>query len=151
VRAGLVAACLVGLAGCLDSLEPDVGPPARALCSDADSDPSVAVRYQADLVDGIFNRAVLHCDKCHTPGGATPIGLLVSGLDLSTYDSLRAGGVQSGGDIVIPGQPCRSLLYQKVQAGPPFGARMPLDGPPYLRGDELRLVADWIAEGAHND
>ena len=78
-----------------------------------------------------------HCPKCHTPGGATPQGLSVGGLDLESFETLRAGGVRSGAEIVVPGQPCTSVLLQKVGAGPPFGARMPLDGPPYLDEEDL--------------
>lgn len=145
MRAALLA---LALAGCLDSAPPDVGPPLRPACDDADRDPAVVVSYR-DVVDGVFRDPAYDCVKCHTEGGATPLGLLVGGLDLGSYDGLRRGGNQSGGDVVIPGAPCRSALYRKVLGGPPFGARMPLDGPPYLGDEELDLIHDWIAEGAH--
>ena len=148
-RAALLA--LLAVAGCLDSIEPDVGPPLRAACVDQDSDPSTPVHYRADILLAIFRRDEVRCGKCHTATGESPLGLLVGGLDLASYAGLRAGGAQSGTDIVVPGQPCRSVLYQKLQAGPPFGARMPLDGPPYLTDADLRRVADWIAEGALDD
>ena len=32
-----------------------------------------------------------------------------------------------------------------------FGARMPLDGPPYLSLTDLQLISDWIVEGAHDN
>jgi len=50
--------------------------------------------------------------------------------------------------IVVPGQPCASILYLKVDEAPPFGARMPLDGPPFWTEDEIQRLHDWIAEGA---
>lgn len=151
IRAIAAAAAGLALTGCLDSFTPEVGPPARAPCADVDSDPSTPVHFRADLYEGLFEADDAHCVKCHTAGGDSPLGLLVGGLDLGSYQGLRAGGAQSGADVVIAGQPCRSVLYQKLQAGPPFGARMPLDGPPYLDDARLQLVADWIAEGAHDD
>lgn len=141
----------LGLAGCVDGLTPDVGPPLRELCADVDSDPSTAISYQHDVVMGIFSRPDVHCIKCHTAGGDSPIGLLVGGLDLGSYDGLRHGGAQSGADVVIPGQPCESMLYRKVENGPPFGARMPLDGPPFLSEDDVQVIVDWIAEGARDN
>jgi hypothetical protein len=146
---GWLAAAL--LAGCLDELTPDVGPPLRSVCADTDSDPSTPVSYQRDLVEGIFARPELLCIKCHTAGGDLPIGLLVGGLDLGSYDGLRHGGAQAGADVVIPGQPCESALYRKVVEGPPFGARMPLDGPPFLTTADVQLIIDWIAEGARDN
>ena len=88
---------------------------------------------------------------CHMPNIANPIGIEQSGLDLSTYEKLIQGGNNSGSDIVVPGDACSSLLWQKVSAGPPFGARMPFDGPPFLTEDQLRLLADWIIEGANDN
>ncbi len=138
-------ALLLLLAGCLDAVAPDVGPPLRPICDNVDSDPASTVSFETDLRAGLFE---VHCTRCHTPGGDTPIGLDVGGLDLTSYETLRRGGVQSGEDIARPGDPCGSLLLQKVGAAAPFGARMPLDGPPYLGAREQRLIADWIAEGA---
>ena len=70
---------------------------------------------------------------------------------MATYPTLRTGGGNSGESIVVPGHPCSSVLVQKVSAAPPFGARMPLSGPPYLADDEIRVLHDWISEGAHDN
>jgi hypothetical protein len=43
------------------------------------------------------------------------------------------------------------MLIQKLGAGPPFGSRMPLNGPPFWNSDELKLLHDWIAEGASDN
>jgi hypothetical protein len=150
--AATLAALLATLAaGCIDALDPDVGPPLREVCLDVDSDPATPVSYRRDIVDGIFARADIDCIHCHTAAGDAPIGLLVGGLDLGSYAALRQGGAQAGADIVIPGQPCASALYRKVEAGPPFGARMPLDGPPFLSDADVQVIADWIAEGGRDD
>ncbi len=151
--ARFAAAVAVALAasGCVDALDPDVGPPLRAACADVDSDPATAVSYQRDVVDGIFARDGMLCVHCHTADGDTPLGLLVGGLDLGSYDGLRHGGAQAGADAVIPGHPCASALYRKVVDGPPFGGRMPLDGPPYLAAADVQLIVDWIVEGARDN
>lgn len=143
MRPGLRTLLLLA-GGCVD---PEVGAPIHPTCNGADSDPSHATSF-ADIQNRIF-AGPHHCVRCHTPSGATPIGLSIGGLDLSSAETLRHGGVQSGADIVIPGDSCSSLLVQKLGLAPPFGARMPLDGPPYLTPTELQLVIDWIAEGAH--
>lgn len=139
-------ACLVLLAGC--QLEPAVGSPLREACQDADHDPSHDVSYSADI-DPLIRE--YKCRGCHTANGPTPIGLEVSGLDLSSYATLRAGGARSMAMIVVPGQPCESVLLQKVGEGPPYGARMPLDGPTYLEDEDLASISDWIFEGARDN
>ncbi len=149
MRRVLAALAVALAAGCLQRLDPDIGPLAHAPCANDDSDPSTRVSFAADVHDGLFKTS--HCLGCHTPTGKTPIGLEVGGLDLSTYDTLIAGGRQSGAQIVVPGQPCESVLVQKLGEAPPFGARMPLAGPPFLTDDQLQVVADWIAEGADDD
>jgi hypothetical protein len=85
-----------------------------------------------------------------SPGGCMPchLGRVTSGLDLSTYDSMRAGGTNSGTNIIIPMKPCESILPQKLSPTPPFGSRMPFNGPPYFSASQLQVVRDWIAEGA---
>jgi hypothetical protein len=133
---------------CVQPLEPDVGPPLRAPCQNAAHGPSRVVRFSTDIAAIVDE---YHCKDCHTPTGATPIGVDVAGFDISSYATLRAGGVRSGMQIVVPGQPCQSVLLQKVSAGPPFGARMPLANAPYLGDDDLQAISDWIFAGANDD
>ncbi|MEO8706133.1 MAG: hypothetical protein ABI867_39250 [Kofleriaceae bacterium] len=141
----------VTLAGCLGPLEPEVGPPLRPTCTADDSDPDVAIAFETEIRRGIFDREDVHCTRCHTATGDTPIGLDIGGLDLATYDSLVRGGVASGSDIVRAQDPCGSILVQKVGDAPPFGGRMPLDGPPNLTATDLQILSDWIAEGARDN
>jgi hypothetical protein len=141
-------ALLVVAVGCLpDPFSPDVGEPLAQFCEIADSDPDTTVSWSADLVPLL--RA--ECFFCHSPEGRSPIGIEVGRLDLSTYAGLRAGGAISGGDIVHPGDPCSSVLVEKLEEYPSFGARMPLNGPPFLSDAEIQLIRDWIAEGARED
>jgi hypothetical protein len=144
-RAVLVAAGLTIVAAC--SLTPDVGPLLAGVCDNADTRPATPVSFRADILP-LINRSMGGCG-CHLQsagGGGT--GIQLSGLNLSSFATLREGGLTSGDHIVIAGSPCTSILYQKLSDAPPFGSRMPLNGPPFFNADELQLVHDWIAEGA---
>jgi mono/diheme cytochrome c family protein len=135
------------LTGCLETFAPDVGPlaqPPSMQCA-GDSDPAVAVSYQTDVVN-IFDRG--GCQDCHTDNG---LGIRQSGLDLESYSTLRTGGGRSGASVIVDGDPCASVLVQKIETSPPFGRRMPYDGPPYLSAADIQLVRDWIEEGAHDN
>jgi mono/diheme cytochrome c family protein len=83
------------------------------------------------------------CAKCHTDNGLmgpAPEGYRLTSYEftLSSADRLR----------VVPGKPNASELIRRIrgQARP----RMPFDGPPYLTNDEIRLIEDWIAQGARD-
>jgi hypothetical protein len=153
-RAALAVALLLAAApaGCvLDELAPDVGPPLAGACDDTDSDPDTDVSFGRDLRP-LFNRARPEAGcSCHSPAGGNPSGIELGGLDLGSYRTLRQGGRSSRAQIVVPGDPCASILLQKISDTPPFGARMPLNGPPFLSPDEIQLVHDWIAEGARDN
>ena len=135
---------LSGMIACLDPFEPDVGPPVHAACSNEDIDLDNPVSFADDIASGMVDS---RCANCHSPSGDNPIGFDATGLDLSTYAGLRSGGVTSGTDIVIPGSPCPSTLVEKTGEAPPFGARMPLGGPPFLTLQQREQIHDWIVEG----
>jgi hypothetical protein len=141
--AGLACAAAVG---CGD-LVPDVGPLLAGVCNDADTNAAATVSF-ASQIRPVLSRPMAGCN-CHMPTAAGPgPATVITGLDLSSMSSLRAGGNSSGSRIVIEMAPCASILYQKIDEAPPFGSRMPLGGPPFLSDDEIRLIHDWIAEGA---
>lgn len=87
---------------------------------------------------------VKRCVKCHTDQGLR--GGPPEGLRLKTRDMVLAGGERM---VVIPGNAGASELVRRIrgQSRP----RMPLDGPPFLDDDEIRLIADWIAQGVLDD
>lgn len=136
---------------CLGAFEPEVGELRAGVCTPEDSDPRYDVSFSEDVFP-LFDRMSPEpgCG-CHMPDSRRPIGIELSGLDLGSFQSLMRGGTTSGPDIVVPGDPCASILVQKLSSAPPFGARMPSSGPPYLTPAERTLIADWIAEGAHDD
>ncbi|TMQ02218.1 MAG: hypothetical protein E6J90_24450 [Deltaproteobacteria bacterium] len=135
---------LAGLAAC--AIAPDVGPRLTGGCDDAAIRPGT-VSFRA-AIRPLISRMMGGCG-CHLPSaGGAGTGTQISGLDLSSFDALREGGLISGEQVVVAGSPCTSILYLKLSLSPPFGSRMPLNGPPYFTDDELRLVHDWIAQGA---
>ncbi len=148
----LLCGVLLGQTSCIEEIEPDVGPLQAPPCVNDDSDPDEDVSFRDHIIAEIMSTEfALGCLQCHAPDAPTPVGFEVSGLDLSTYAAAVRGGANSDGIAIIPGQPCQSVGYQKVSAGPPFGARMPIGGPPYLSERQLQLFHDWIAEGAKNN
>lgn len=131
----------IAATGCIDTIAPDVGPlqtTGEQTCN-TDSDPATTVTY-ADVQELFDDR----CTRCHRPGGE---GVQESGLDLTSYDALVAGGTRSVDTIVITGEPCASVIYQKVTEAPPFGSRMPR-GDRALSDADQQLLHDWISEGA---
>lgn len=145
VAAGLLSGCL------LDPLAPEVGEPLATDCDNADSDPDTPVQFSTDIVQRIFARDQLGCLYCHAPDAEIPIGFQQSQFDVSSYETMRHGGLISRTGIIVPGRPCDSILLQKVSEVPPYGQRMPFNGPPYLVPEEIQLIHDWIAEGAENN
>lgn len=140
---------LVGLGflsslGC-GGLDPEVGALREARCVDEDSDPTQDVSFARDILPII--EAEVGC-RCHLPEASDPIGFIATGLNLSTREALLSGGIRSGADIVTVGSACDSILYQKTGSSPPFGSRMPFDGPPLLGEEARQRIADWIIEGA---
>jgi hypothetical protein len=142
---------LVLCTGCVD-YAPEVGPlnptndGGTAIapgCENTDSEPNVRVSFARDVRPLMFR----------SPGGCAPchLGRSVSGLDLGSYATMRRGGLISGAKLVIDGEPCSSVLLDKVGRTPAFGSRMPLGGPPYYTPEEAQLIHDWIAEGAANN
>jgi hypothetical protein len=148
------------LTGCEVIYEPEVGPlqaappdagsagdgdggitPSTGLCGD--SDPNTTVSF-SQHVRPLLNRSPGGCTGCH---GANA----TSGFSIGSYEALRRGGQASGTRIVLPGKPCDSILVQKLGVAPPFGARMPYNGPPFYTSTELTLFRDWVAEGALNN
>jgi hypothetical protein len=85
---------------------------------------------------------------CHAGSGAST-GLALGSV---TYnDVINATGTNTGGKVVVPGDASSSTLYTKTTDTPPFGGRMPGDGPPYLPIEDQNKIRDWINQGALNN
>ena len=144
--------CLLSVlsTGCVAELEPDVGGVRAGLCQPRDSDPETEVSFSNDIMP-LMDRERAGC-RCHiTREQGRAFAIDASGLELTTHATTVRGGDIGGDSNVIPGDPCNSILLQKVSAAPPFGARMPPSGPPFWSPDERTLLSDWIAEGAYDN
>jgi mono/diheme cytochrome c family protein len=83
------------------------------------------------------------CVKCHGPNSIikrVPEGYRLDTLQQTLDASDRAR--------VVPGNPSASELVRRIRGE--SRPRMPFDGPPYLRDDEIRLIEQWIAQGARD-
>jgi mono/diheme cytochrome c family protein len=89
-------------------------------------------------VEPIFLKGCIKCHSDNSKLGAPPEGLRL--------DSLSA--VLQGGDrlVVLPGNPEMSELWRRITGL--SDPRMPFDGPPWLPEEDIRLIHDWIAQGA---
>ena len=136
---------------CIAELEPDVGDLRAGACQNEDSDPNTFVQFGHDILPLFQRPGSSGGCTCHQPSNRSTPGIEQSGLSLLNYATLRRGGNTSHANIVIPGDPCRSVILQKVSSAPPTGARMPPGGPPFMTPAEIGLLHDWIAEGAHDN
>jgi len=89
------------------------------------------VSYAEDILP-IFQRS---CIVCHGGERGTE-----EGLNLSTYQDLLHGS--DNGVVIIPGDAANSLLIEMVTS-----KKMPKRGPKLL-GFQIKLIADWINQGA---
>ena len=102
--------------------------------------PPAAASYKKDIVP-IFKA---YCLPCHTEDQMNASELYFEG-----YDQLMKGGKH--GTPVIAGNPDSSLLIRKLSPQPPFGDPMPLKAKRPFPEDTLKILRQWITEGAKNN
>jgi hypothetical protein len=96
------------------------------------------------------------CNFCHSMNASNVSnGKLSMGMDKDAAYAALVGkssvsAMCEGAELVVPGQPEMSLLYQKVSGTPPCGSRMPL-GAGALPDNQVEMIRSWIAAGAKND
>ncbi|HEX6362875.1 MAG TPA: c-type cytochrome domain-containing protein [Albitalea sp.] len=83
------------------------------------------------------------CAKCH--GANSIMGRAPEGYRL---DNFRATLDASDRARVVPGNPEASELVRRIRGT--SSPRMPFDGPPYLDAGQIRLIEQWIAQGARD-
>ena len=110
-----------------------------------DSNLTAEVSFSRDIQPRIHRTTPDGC-MSHTLMPTQPTVL----FDVSTYSSLRKGGVHSGANIIADCRPCDSILVQKLSDRPPFGAQMPMTTTHWSDVD-MTLLRDWIAEGARDN
>ena len=89
-------------------------------------------------VEPIFMK---RCVKCHKDNGK--MGAPPEGLRLDSYANIVMGSERL---VVLPGNAGLSELARRIEGK--SQPRMPFDGPPYLDADDIRLINQWIRQGA---
>ena len=118
----------------------DAAPAAAAAAAPAPLRPAPGEAVTWAHVAPIF---ATRCAKCHAERGL--MGGPPEGYKLTTLDSALDASERAR---VVPGRPAASELVRRLrgQARP----RMPFDGPPYLAEDQIRLIEDWVSQGARD-
>ena len=140
----LLVACDPTIGALRETDEGDGGSPST---SEGSPDGSVSFRRDIRPLLDRSDGPPAGCRRCHYKAEPSPQGFLLGGLDLTTLGSLRRGGNSGAAKIVVPGDPERSLLVQKLQGTAERGAAMPKDLRPFS-AEEIGLVKRWIAQGA---
>lgn len=83
------------------------------------------------------------CAKCHSDN--SKVGGPPEGLRLDTWENALSADERVA---VVPGNPEMSEVWRRIVGH--SDPRMPFDGPPWLPDDDIRLIRDWIAQGARN-
>ena len=83
------------------------------------------------------------CAKCHSDN--SKVGGPPEGLRLDTWENALAADERVA---VVPGNPEMSEVWRRIVGH--SDPRMPFDGPPWLPDDDIRLIRDWIAQGARS-
>ena len=104
-----------------------------------------SISYSRDIMPIIEDK----CLRCHMEEKSNP-----SELYLDSYSSLMEGGKH--GKTILPGKGDESVLVQKLGPSVPFGDRMPLkrkSAPAgnYLTDEQVKIISDWIDQGAKNN
>ncbi len=90
-----------------------------------------------DVVQPMLNR---RCTSCHSDGDAR------GAFSLASYESLSRGG--RDGPVLVPGDPAKSDLYQRITLAHTEERAMPQGQRPALKPAEAEALAAWIAIGA---
>jgi len=101
------------------------------------------------FADDIHPILLAHCATSGCHAGSTP----VSGFNQSTYAGVRAGGVNYGTNVVIPGDSANSGIMKELR-GTGIVGRMPFAGQYASTGLPDTMIVKiglWIQQGAQNN
>ena len=103
---------------------------------------NVPVSYKETIVPLLTD----HCGRCHEGDGA---GTQKSGLAMDSYEQLMQGTRLGPG--IKPGDATGSTLLSLVEGRADPAIRMPLDGHNPLSPKEIKILRQWIDEGAKDN
>lgn len=84
-----------------------------------------------------------HCWKCHGPEGRAKAGLRLT----NKTEIMRT---MDGKDLIVPGDPAKSFIYEVITLPRDDDHAMPPKGDG-LNEREIKVIGDWITEGARFD
>lgn len=128
-------------------------------CSSSSNDSPTQTAKLSEIYPAIFPAMTpAKCNFCHSqPPSQVSNGKLHTGDegDVAAAYAALVGQTSisrdcAGKSLVVPGKPEESLLYTKLTAKPPCGARMPFGGGA-LPDAQIEMVRSWIAAGASDD
>ncbi len=95
-----------------------------------------------------FNRDIRpilsnHCFQCHGPDAKTREADLRLDLRESAIEETPSGTI-----AIVAGDLATSELYQRITSDDPHDQMPPVDGPKRLNGKQVRIIKQWILEGA---
>jgi len=85
-----------------------------------------------------------YCLPCHSADNDNS-----SELIMDSFETMKEGGKH--GDPFVAGKPKESNMYLKLSADPPFGRKMPRGRGPKPTDEEIKLIYDWIEQGAKKE
>lgn len=100
---------------------------------------SAAAEQKVDFAKQIKPIFEAHCIRCHGPKKHK------GHLRMDTWEAALKGG--EDGKVVVPEHPEKSDLYRRIGLTEDDDDVMPAKGP-LLTKEQIRLVRDWISEGA---
>lgn len=112
---------------------------AACLCSFAEAQ-NKSLTYSADIAPVVKK----YCLPCHSADNDNS-----SELVLDSYETMREGGKH--GDPIVPGKAKESNIYQKLHPDPEFGRQMPRGKGPKPTERDIKLIYDWIEQGAKKE
>jgi len=122
-----------------------------AVCQGFAGDRPEKTTQSISFKDSVMPVLKKYCLPCHAEESSNP-----SELSLDSYQLLMEGGKH--GAAVVGGRPEQSSLIQKLNEKPPFGDTMPLarrrrsqDPPRKLTEEEVKILTEWIRQGAREN
>lgn len=105
--------------------------------------PAPVAAEHASFKSEVYPILKSYCQECHRPGGA---GYELSGLDMSSYDTLMKG--TKFGPVVTPGDAFTSNLMALIEGRADKSLKMPHNRQPRPTGKDRLLIRAWIDDGA---
>lgn len=119
------------------ALSQDDSKPAKKSKAESSKAKGESVSFKDDVYPVIKK----YCMPCHAEEQMNP-----SELYMDSYGTIMEGG--KNGKTVEPGKAKESLMMKKLSEKPPFGDRMPLKAKEQLSKEEMKILTDWINQGA---